>query len=263
MSGIEEALGVLDSAGVEVRTTGVGQPLLFLHGEDGLLFCDAFLRRLAGQFTVIAPSHPGWAGSPRTERYRCLDDIAYLYLDVMDALPGPAAVVGCSLGGWLALELATKSSRQISALTLVAPLGVRTGGPTVRHYLDRYAVPAEVLTGALYGAGGRAPDLATLDDDQLLHLARAQESAAYYTWEPYLHNPSLPYRLHRVRAPTLIVSGGRDGLILAGDHVETISSRLGGPAETLTLPDAGHRVEEQAPEELAKATAEFVHRYAE
>jgi pimeloyl-ACP methyl ester carboxylesterase len=262
LSGVEQALGVLKSADVEVSATGDGPPLVFLHGEDGLLFCEPFLTKLAEEFTVIAPSHPGWAGSERTERFRGLDDIAYLYLDVLDVLAAPAPLVGCSLGGWLALELATKSSRQISALTLVAPLGVRTGAPTVRHYLDRYAVAAEVLTGALYGSAGRGPDLAALDDDQLFQLARAQESTAYYTWEPYLHNPSLPDRLHRVGCPTLIVSGGRDGLILADNHVETISSRLGGPVEKLTIPEAGHRVEEQAPEQLATATVGFIRQYA-
>lgn len=262
MSNIDSARDVLNGAGIEARVIGSGSALLFLHGADGLLFCQPYVGLLAEHFTVIAPSHPGWANSPRSPRYRGLDDMAYVYLDVFDALDEPIPVVGCSLGGWLGLEIATKSCRQIGTLTLIAPVGIRTGAPTVRHYLDRYAVPAGVLAGALYGDAAHSPDLAALSDDQLLQLARAQEAAAYFSWEPYLHNPCLPDRLHRVTSPTLIVEGARDGLILAPDHAATIAGRLGGPVETLRVPEAGHRVEEHAPDELAKATVEFIHRHA-
>jgi pimeloyl-ACP methyl ester carboxylesterase len=260
MTQLERALAHLRSAGVEVRTLGDGPPLLFLHGEDGLLFNGDFVDLLAGEFTVLAPSHPGWAGSPRTPEHRSLDDIAYLYLDLLEGIGERVPVVGCSLGGWLALELATKSTQYVSCLALLAPVGIRTGEPTARHYLDRYAVPAEVLAGALYGAPGRQPDLAVVGDDDLLHLARAQEATAFYAWQPYLHNPSLPQRLHRVRCPVQLIAGESDRFIIAGDHYRTLASHLGGPTEQLTVGGVGHRIEEQAPEQAATAVTQFIHR---
>lgn len=262
MTQLSSALAQLRTAGVEVTTAGDGPPLLFLHGEDGLLFGGDFVSRLAGEFTVLAPSHPGWASSPRTPEYRSLDDIAYRYLDLLEGIGQPVPVVGCSLGGWLALEIATKSVQHISCLALLAPVGIRTGEPTVRHYLDRYAVPAEVLAGALYGTPDRRPDLATVGDDALLHLARAQEATAFYAWQPYLHNPALPQRLHRVRRPVQLIAGEADRFILAGDHYRTLAAHLGGPTEYLTIAGVGHRIEEQAPEQAAKAVTQFISRAA-
>jgi pimeloyl-ACP methyl ester carboxylesterase len=262
MTQLEAATATLRTAGVEVRTLGDGPPLLFLHGEDGLLFNADFVEQLAGEFTVLAPSHPGWAGSARTARYRGLDDIAYLYLDVLDALGQPVPVVGCSLGGWLALEIATKSTQHISCLALLAPVGIRTGEPTTRHYLDRYAVPPEVLAGALYGTPERRPDLAAIGEDDLLHLARAQEATAFYGWQPYLHNPSLLQRLHRVHSPVQLLAGEADRFILAADHYRTLAAHLGGPTEHVTVHDVGHRIDEQAPQQAAKAITQFIHRVA-
>ncbi|MDT4892461.1 MAG: hypothetical protein QOE97_1496 [Pseudonocardiales bacterium] len=243
--------------GMDVRTVGTGSPLLFLHGESGLLFCDALLQRLGEQFTVVAPSHPGWGASPRLATDRSLDDLAYRYLDLLETFDEPAFVLGCGLGAWLALEVATKQQTDISGLTLVSPVGIRTGEPTKRHYLDRYAVSADAVATALYGAPDRGPDLSTRTDAELLQLARAQEAAAYYTWQPYLHNPSLLARLHRVRRPVQILSGAMDGMILADDHVATLQAALGGPTESHVLPDAGHRVEEQQPDALAQHVVRF------
>ncbi|MDT4931922.1 MAG: hypothetical protein QOF92_4789 [Pseudonocardiales bacterium] len=251
------AATAVSETGLDVRTEGAGSPLLFLHGESGLLFCDALLRRLGKEFTVIAPSHPGWGESTRHATDRTVDDLAYRYLDLLETFDEPAFVLGCGLGAWLALEVATKDETHIAGLTLVSPVGIRTGEPTKRHYLDRYAVSADVVATALYGAPDRGPDLSARTDADLLQLARAQEAAAYYTWQPYLHNPSLLARLHRVRRPVQIITGALDGVILADDHVETLQCALGGATESHVLPDTGHRVEEQRPEELAEHLVRF------
>ena len=68
---------------LDIRRLGSGPPLLFLHGEDGLLFCGPLLKRLAEHFSVTAPSHPAWGRSERPAAVTTVDDIAYLYLDVL------------------------------------------------------------------------------------------------------------------------------------------------------------------------------------
>jgi pimeloyl-ACP methyl ester carboxylesterase len=243
--------------GLECRSAGDGPPLLFLHGEPGLLFCEPALARLSEHFSVVAPSHPGWGASPRRPSDRSIDDLAYRYLDLVEAFDDPPLLVGCSFGAWLAMEIATKDESHIAGLVLVAPVGIRTGEPTRRYYVDRYAASPEALTIALYGGADGAPDLAERSDPDLLLLARAQEATAFYTWQPYLHNPSLLDRLHRVRSRTLVVSGGHDGFVLAQEHVQTLCGALGGEAQTVVFDDTGHQVEEQRPDELADCITAF------
>lgn len=262
MTALASSTEAFEAVGLAVDVSGHGRPLLFLHGDDGLLFSRPFIDALARQFTVFAPSHPGWGASPRTQLHQRLDDIAYLYLDVLGAFDEPVHVVGCSIGAWLAMEVATKCDHGIASLTLVSPVGIRTGAPTRRYYLDRYATPAEQLARALYGESGPRPDLTACSDDDLLLLARAQEASALYGWEPYLHNPSLLQRLHRIRRPILLVAGEHDGMILVPNHLGTISSALGGPTTTVVLAGTAHRVEEQAPDELAATVTSFASAFA-
>jgi pimeloyl-ACP methyl ester carboxylesterase len=243
--------------GLECRSAGDGPALLFLHGESGLLFCGPALARLGEHFSVVAPSHPGWGASPRRPADRSIDDLAYRYLDLLEAFEEAPLLVGCSLGAWLALEIATKDESRIAGLVLVAPVGIRTGAPTRRYYIDRYAARPEDLTLALYGAADGGPSLAERSEEDLLLLARAQEATAFYTWQPYLHNPSLLDRLHRVRGRTLVATGAHDGLVLAKEHVETLCGALGGEVETVVFAGTGHQVEEQRPDELADRVAAF------
>lgn len=253
----ERDLESIGNAELEIRRAGSGPTLLYLHGQDGLVFCRAQLDALAEEFTVVAPSHPGWGRSPRTGRFRTLDDVAYTYLDLLDTLDGPVHLMGCSLGAWLALEIATKCDHQLASITLVSPVGIRVGEPTVRHYLDIYASPPAAVAEALYGDATGGPDHGQLSEQDFADLAAAQESATYFVWEPYLHNPTLLDRLHRIRTPTLVVSGARDQLVLADDHVDTIIGHVTGEADKLVIDGVGHRVEEQAPELVAEAVAKF------
>src|ERR1700750_2661761 len=94
------------SSGLHVDVSGSGPDLVLLHGLDGMLFAEPFAAALAENFTVHVPALPGWGGTARDARYRTIDDLAYPVLDAIDALPGPAHLVGCSIGGWLAAEVA-------------------------------------------------------------------------------------------------------------------------------------------------------------
>src|SRR5437764_1333885 len=88
-----------------------GPPLLFLHGGDYVAQNRPFLDRLAQRFRVVAPRHPGFGTTPRPAWFRSVHDIAYLYLDLIDRLDlRQATVVGSSFGGWIALELAVRST---------------------------------------------------------------------------------------------------------------------------------------------------------
>jgi pimeloyl-ACP methyl ester carboxylesterase len=254
------AEGVL-VGGVELQVwrSGAGPLVLFLHGEDGLLFSGPFLERLAGRFEVMAPSHPGW-GSPRPGHVRTLDDIAYIYLDLLAQLERPCVVVGASMGGWLAAEMATKNQSNMAALVLVAPVGLKTGGREDRAFVDLYASSAADVKAALYGDPSRAPDLSGLSDEDFVALATAQEAVTRFGWEPYMHNPQLRYRLPRIAVPTLVVGGGGERFVLESDYYPAFAAAIGSNAEVAVIDGAGHRLEEETPEQLSDVVAGFVAR---
>ena len=129
----ERTESFVEIAGIrlEVIRMGRGRPLLLLHSEEALE-CDApFLDDLAVDREVIIPSPPGFGRSQRPDWVSAPDDIAYVYLELIDRLGLRGIdVLGCSLGGWIALEMATKEPGAFSRMALVAPYGAKFGGPT-------------------------------------------------------------------------------------------------------------------------------------
>src|SRR5215813_12178910 len=116
------------SVRLEVVERGQGRPILWLHGEEGLDPDAPFLDLLAAQGHVLAPSHPGFGHSPEADEIETVDDLSYLYLDLLAAHDArQAIVVGASLGGWVAAEMAVKCSDRLAALVLVGPLGIKVG----------------------------------------------------------------------------------------------------------------------------------------
>src|SRR5438105_9659647 len=100
----------INGANIELVRRGKGRPILFLHPHIGLHGSDAFIARLSEYGEVIVPSHPGYGHSDLPAGMSTLDDMSYLYLDLLDALDLRAVtVVGASFGAWLAAEIATKS----------------------------------------------------------------------------------------------------------------------------------------------------------
>src|SRR6476660_6360799 len=113
---------------IEYVERGRGRPLLFLHPGIGLDPDTPFLDRLAERARVIAPLHPGFGGSAIPKNFDTVDDLAYFYLDLMDQLDlRDAALVGVSLGGWIAAEIAVKSTARISRLVLANAVGIKVG----------------------------------------------------------------------------------------------------------------------------------------
>src|SRR6266540_3437298 len=94
---------------LEIVERGRGRPLLWLHGEEGPAPEAPFLDLLAAHGRVLAPSHPGFGHSPDTDRIDTVDDLAYLYLDLLAERDARDVIVmGASLGGWIAAEMAVK-----------------------------------------------------------------------------------------------------------------------------------------------------------
>ena len=127
-------IGPSDELKLEIVRRGSGPPLLLLPGEEALERDAPFLDELAKSYEVIIPSPPGFGRSTRPDWVTGPDDIAYMMLDVVDALGlKNIPVIGFSFGGWIAAEMATKDDGFISKLVLVDPYGIKTGKPTERE----------------------------------------------------------------------------------------------------------------------------------
>ena len=136
----------LPGASVDVVRKGSGQALFILHGGGGPVAAMPFVERLAESFEVIAPVHPGFAGSAIPDHFDDLQDLVFLYLDLMDALElEDAVMLGISMGGWTAMEIAVMSTARISKLILVDSVGVKVGGREDRDIADVFATPPEEL----------------------------------------------------------------------------------------------------------------------
>src|SRR5712691_428588 len=176
---------------LEVVERGQGRPILWLHGEEGLDPEAPFLDRLTQHGRVIAPSHPGFGHSPEADSIDTVDDLSYLYLDLLAQRDArDAVVIGASLGGWIAAELAVKCTARLARLVLVGPLGIKVGDRETRDIPDIFALHPDEVRRLLYRDPSRATvDHAALTDDQLTVLARNREATALYAWEPYFTTP--------------------------------------------------------------------------
>jgi pimeloyl-ACP methyl ester carboxylesterase len=243
---------------LEVRRVGSGPPLLYLHGEDGLIFSTAVLEALAADFEVTALHLPGFGGTRRPPYIKTVRDLAFVVADLLDSSPGPVPIVGASLGAWVGLETALVAGSNVAQLVLVSPVGVKLGDREDRDFEDLWMADFEALPAILYGDPAAAPDLDTLSDDDLLYIAHCQEAVARYCWTPYMHDPALRHWARRVRCPVAIVSGSADRFVLLPGYYEQLAALIGGGATHHVVEGAGHRLEEEAPDVLAALVNELV-----
>lgn len=199
--------------GIERR--GEGPPLLLFYGEEALELEAPFLDDLAKDYEIIIPSPPGFGESTRPNWITCPDDIAYMYLQLVDDLGLKGIpVVGFSLGGWIAAEMASKDDSFISKLALVDPYGIKIGKPTDRDIADIWLLhPDEVKARKWHDPTRGERDFPSMTENALAIIARNTESFARFCWEPYMHNPKLRHRLNRITAPTLLIWGENDGIV--------------------------------------------------
>jgi pimeloyl-ACP methyl ester carboxylesterase len=243
---------------IELERRGSGQPLLLLYGEEGLEPEAPFLEELAKNYEVFIPSPPGFGNSERPDWISSLDDVSYIYLDLVEKLAlKNAPVVGFSLGGWLAAEIATKDDSFISKLVLVDAYGIKPGGPFDRDIADFWSLhPSQVLKLKWHDTEKGKRDFPSMPEEKLTIVARNIESLARFCWDPFMHNPKLKHRLHRIKVPTRVIWGEHDGIV-APAYGKAYAEAI--PGATLqVIPGAGHFPHLEQPESFMTALREFL-----
>jgi len=192
---------------LSVARAGVGAPLIYLHGTDGLAEWPAILDTWAERFDVIVPDHPGFGASENPGWIDDVSDVAYLYLDAIEVLGlSGAHLVGQSLGGWIALEMAVRSTQRLRSLTLISAAGIHVKGVPKA---DIFIIDAEELARLSYAdrkLGEDAAARAATEKYQDLAILNRIASARF-GWQPRFFNPRLDRWLHRVNVPTHIIWG--------------------------------------------------------
>lgn len=235
---------------------GSGPPMLLLHGGGGPQDGFPYFAKLAEKFDVIAPVHPGFAGTPIPEHFDNMEDLVYLHLDFMDALDiRDAVVMGFSMGGWTAAEIAVRNMSRIAKLILVDAVGVKPGGPMDRDVADIFGLPGPDVAKLTFHDPSKAPNPADMTDEQLTVLAGNRIALGLYTWKPYMHNPKLPKRLHRITAPTLLIWGESDGLVTV-KYGEAYRDMIPG-AKLDVIPEAGHVPQLEQPDAFLDRVLSF------
>jgi len=227
-------------------------------GEDAYEPESPLIDALARRFEVIMPWPPGFGRSTLPDSIRNMEDVSYLWLDLLDRLNlRNVAVMGCSVGGWVAVEMATKNCARLSRLVLVDPVGVKLGGPFDRDIADIYFHSFARVASLKFADPAKDPrDLSKLDDAQAQAVARHREVTAKLCWQPYFHNPSLKYRLNRITVPTLLVWGAGDGIVSPA-YGKAYAKRIKG-AKFVTIPKAGHLPHVEQPEAFLKEVGKFL-----
>jgi pimeloyl-ACP methyl ester carboxylesterase len=243
---------------LELHESGQGSPVLFLHGAEGFDPQQPFVAPLAAKRRLIAPSHPGFGKSSLPEWLDSVDDIAHIYLELLDTLGlSKIDIIGCSIGGWIAAEMATKSPERVGRLVMIGPVGVKTGSQDKLDIPDIFALPQADVQKLLYHDPAKmAPDTKKMTDDELAAMFRNRETLALLVWEPWMHNTKLKRRLHRVKSPALFIRGASDGLV-SDEYLKAYAALLPN-ARTLTIPAAGHAPQLEQPEALTSAVLEFL-----
>jgi pimeloyl-ACP methyl ester carboxylesterase len=232
---------------------GRGEPLLYLHGEDGGPPALELARLLAERLDVWLPEHPGFGASPTPLWLDTIHDLAYFYLDFLEAsgLP-PVHLVGHSLGGWIALEIAVRNPGRLKSLTLVGSAGIHVKGVPKGDFFMR---PPEVVFRSLFADEHIADEvLARPSTPEAENLQiKNRYAIARVAWHPPFFDPHLAKWLHRVTAPAHVVWGDTDRMFPIEYAHEF--QRLIPHARLTVLGRCGHMPHLERPRELAQSIA--------
>ena len=220
MTATEGGLPMIDLGGTEVAysTQGSGPNIVYLGSCHWIADDSVFGNALAQHARVIAPLYPGMGTAKDKNRLNNVDDLAFLYLDLIEKLGlQDVTLVGASFGGWVAAEMALRRSSALTRMVLINPLGIKVSDRETRDITDFFGTPDDELRRRAFIDPAKAgPGLRELDDDHLRQRLQSREMLARFGWQPYMHHPRLKLRLSRINIPSLILGGDQDTMLSAG-----------------------------------------------
>ena len=252
-----------------VFEVGQGAPLLYLHSAGGLYEGDPFLAALGEHFRVFAPSLPGYLDSEGADNLRTMLDFTLWGFDVMDELGiERPLVVGHSMGGMIAAEMAALYPKAFRGLGLISAAGLWLDEHPMPDIFAKlpFELPDLLFSDPAWGTQfiTEGYDFGSSQDDLVSFIARFQDEE--FLQEFLLKNArrmgtagkilfpiperGLRERLYRATLPTVIVWGDADKL-LPMPYAHAFHSLLP-HASLVTIRGAAHMAPyEQTPEVIA------------
>lgn len=221
---------------ITINDQGNGRPYVLLHGGAGTKSMAGLADVISKNGRAILPTHPGFDGQARPEWFQSIDDLVLAYLSLIENLDlQDVVLIGNSVGGWIAAELALRTSPRIAALVLINSVGLDPvdgqfiADPLKLEPTDRaaYAFHNPATFGqSLLTSGGFAA------------MAENQKNLLIYAGEPFMHDPGLRFRLNKITIPALILWGESDKIVTHAygrQFAEIIPN-----SEFQIVPKAGH-----------------------
>jgi pimeloyl-ACP methyl ester carboxylesterase len=249
----------VDAGGVPVPVTfterGEGRPVLLLHGGAGPQSVEKFAALLAeaGPARVIVPVHPGFGGTPRPDQLASMSALAAVYGQLIDDLGlAGVTVVGNSIGGWIAAEIALLASPRVSGAVLVDAAGLQLADAPAA---DFFALTMDQVADlAYYRPDDFRIDVASLPDQARAAMAGNQAALAVYGGAA-MADAGLLGRLPAITIPVLVVWGAADRMIPPA-HGRAYAAAIPGASFRL-ITEAGHLPQLETPGELLQLVTEF------
>jgi pimeloyl-ACP methyl ester carboxylesterase len=240
---------------IKLMRGGAGDPLLYLHGASGASWLP-FLQTLTKRFDVIAPEHPGFGESDNPDWLDNIHDLAYFYLDLIEQLKlRHVHLVGNSLGGWIAAEIAVRSTQHLATLTLAGSAGLHV--PDVVQ-ADSFLLSDEQRLQHFFHDPKKAKEMIArvLNPDMEDVALKNRATVAKLSWHPRSHDPHLAKWLHRVDVPTLLIWGDTDR-IFPREHALAYERSIPN-AKLVIVPDCGHVPQIEQPDAFVAALESFI-----
>jgi pimeloyl-ACP methyl ester carboxylesterase len=253
---------LIDIAGitVELRRGGSGTPILVIHGELGVPGWLESFAQLAEHHDVIVPSLPGYGRSTRPDWIMGVHDLAawvtWFARDI--DLRTPVNVIGCSLGGWVAAEIATVAPQFFNKMVLVGAMGIKPEqGEIFDYFLESgltglrraFHRPEQSSAFMRYWGNEWTPEETDL-------VEQHREMTCRIAWKPYMHSLTLRHLLPGVSTPTLLLWGGEDAItpINSGEIYQRAIPR----SRLVVIENCGHMPEMEKPTEFAGLIENFL-----
>jgi pimeloyl-ACP methyl ester carboxylesterase len=238
-----------------VMRGGTGAPVLVLHGASGATWLP-FMAALAQNFDVIAPESPGFGESDTPDWLDNIHDLAYFYLDLLAELKLTGVhLVGLSLGGWIATEMAVRSTQRLASLTLSGAAGLHVAGVA---QMDSFLLSEEERLRNFFYDGKKADEMVAraikpeLEDAALKNRA----TVARLTWQPRGYDPNLAKWLHRIDVPSLLIWGDHDRMF-PKEYALAFQKLIPG-AKVVIVPKCGHVPQVEKPDVFAAEIEKFL-----
>jgi pimeloyl-ACP methyl ester carboxylesterase len=240
---------------------GEGHPFLLLHGGGGPQTVTGFADLLAAErhAHVITPTHPGFGGTARPDELTTIGRLARLYVELLDRLDlDGVTVVGNSIGGWIAAEMALLDTGRISSLLLIDAVGIEVPGHPVVDFFG-LTFP-EVAERSFYEPAKFLIDPSTMTPQERAVLAGNRAALTVYAGDTGMMDPTLRERLSAAALPTRVIWGDHDR-IADPDYGRAYAGAIPG-AEFVLLTETGHLPQLESPKRLIPAVWDFADAHA-